>query len=103
MVMQKRIEEKVRQAFAPTLCELVNESHRHATGPGAESHFKLTLVSPAFAGKPLVARHRAVYEVLNTELQGGVHALTLQLFTPEEWQKNGQVHPSPNCQGGSKH
>lgn len=101
--MQKRIEDKVRAKFIPELCELVNESHRHASGPAAETHFKLTLVSQAFVGQRLVQRHRAVYDVLASELQEGVHALTLQLYTPEEWQAHGKIQPSPNCQGGSKH
>lgn len=101
--MQERIESKVTQAFRPALCQLVNESHRHASGPTAETHFKLTLVSDTFTGQSRVQRHRAIYDLLSAEMSEGVHALTLQLFTPQEWQANGQILPSPNCAGGSKH
>jgi BolA family transcriptional regulator, general stress-responsive regulator len=44
--------------------ELVDESHMHSVPEGAESHFKLLVVSERFAGKNLVARHRAVNAVL---------------------------------------
>ena len=102
--MQERIESKVITALTPAHLELVNESHNHASGPRAETHFKLTLVSTQFAGQGLVQRHRRVYEVLATELKEGVHALTLQLFTPDEWTARGGVVPqSPPCLGGSRH
>jgi BolA protein len=101
MSLQASIENKVRAAFAPGYLELVNESHQHATRPGAESHFKLVLVSAAFSGQSPVQRHRSVYQVLAEELAAGVHALTLQLFTPAEWEKRGQAQESPPCLGGS--
>ena len=84
--------EKVNEAFAPVdHVELKNQSHLHAghmgnpTGaPDAETHFKLRLVSEAFAGKKLIQRHRMVNEVLKHELDTTVHALTLELKTPSE-------------------
>ena len=42
------------------------------------------IVSDAFAGKPLVARHRLVYGALAEELQAGLHALQLSTKTPAE-------------------
>ena len=70
---------------------------------GKESHFKLTIVSEAFTGKRLVARHQLIYELV-TELltaQGGsVHALAIHAYTPQEWQ--GQSPDSPLCAGQNK-
>ena len=62
------------QALQAQHIELVNESMNHAGYfDGKESHFKLTIVSDAFEGKRLVARHQLVYALANSLLtsQGG--------------------------------
>ncbi|WP_419811086.1 BolA family protein [Bacterioplanoides sp.] len=84
----------------PVQLDIANESHMHA-GPATDSHFKLTLVSDAFAGKRPVARHQLIYGILSEELAGPVHALALHLYTPEEWQV-ANVPVSPDCRGGSQ-
>ncbi len=99
MSMQQQIEAKLPQAFAPDHLEVRNESHMHRTEPGAESHFKVVLVSGSFAGQRLLARHRAVNEVLAAELAGPVHALALHTYTPEEWQQQGIAPRTPSCVG----
>lgn len=82
----------------------MNESHMHNVPPGSETHFKVILVSDAFEGKPLLGRHRAVNTLLDAELKGGVHALSIVAKTPKEWAASaGSVPPSPACRGGSKH
>ena len=68
-----------------------------------KSHFKVTIVSDAFAGRRLVERHRAVNDTLAGELSGPVHALSLHALTPDEWfARGGAVPESPPCLGGSK-
>ncbi|ORZ01674.1 bola protein [Syncephalastrum racemosum] len=52
-----------------------------------ETHFRITIVSDAFADKTLMQRHRSVYKLLNKELQEGVHALTLRTKTTAEIEK----------------
>jgi BolA protein len=83
-----RIETALRARFAPTEIAVVDDSFRHAghrgAAPGGETHFNILLVSAAFAGLNRVARARAVHDVLNLELQGGLHALSLVLRTPDE-------------------
>ena len=94
---------KLDAAFAPTHLEVINESHQHSVPPGSETHFKVVLASVAFAGKRLVARHRQVYAAVAEELKGGVHALALHTYTPEEWaERSSGAPPSPACLGGSK-
>jgi BolA-like protein 1 len=44
----------------------------------------LKVVSDAFAGKPLVQRHRQVYGLLSDEFAAGLHALALDTKTPAE-------------------
>lgn len=52
---------------------------------GTKDHYQARVVAEQFAGKPLVARHRLVYGALSEEMKGPIHALTLDVFTPEEW------------------
>jgi stress-induced morphogen len=51
---------------------------------GTADHWKATVVSAAFAGKSLIQRHRLVMVALAEELKGPIHALTLDVKTPEE-------------------
>ena len=68
-------------ALAPVRIELVDESAQHAghagATPGGNTHWKLTIVSAAFAGKPMVARHRMVYEALGELMHRPIHALAI--------------------------
>ncbi|HHB13416.1 MAG TPA: BolA/IbaG family iron-sulfur metabolism protein [Chromatiales bacterium] len=103
MTIEQTIERKLREALAPLHLEVVNESAMHNVPPGSESHFKVTVVTQAFAGQSLVARHRAVHSALTEELAGPVHALSIHAYTPEEWASRGQQVPaSPRCRGGGK-
>ncbi|RYD15234.1 MAG: BolA/IbaG family iron-sulfur metabolism protein [Lysobacteraceae bacterium] len=47
-------------------------------------HFEALVVSPAFAGKLPLARHRMVYATLGELMGGEIHALSLRTLTPEE-------------------
>ena len=51
---------------------------------GTADHWKATIVSAAFAGKSLLARHRLVMAALADEMKGPIHALTLDVKTPDE-------------------
>lgn len=83
----ERITEKLTQAFAPAELSVADESHLHAGHAGArpegETHFRVTVVSQAFAGKTPVQRHRMINEVLADELAGPVHALAIKAAAPE--------------------
>lgn len=103
MTMQQDIEGLLRGAFAVSHLEVINESHMHSVPPGSETHFKVVIASPAFAGLSLVKRHQAVYAQLRGPLGGGVHALALHTYTDEEWRARGAAPDSPECRGGSKH
>ncbi len=97
------IESRITEALGPVVLEVVDESHRHSSGKGAESHFNVTVVSASFDGQNRVARHRAIHGLLSDQLDGGLHALTLTLLSPSEFEvRSGQRIESPNCMGGSK-
>ena len=101
MTMQHTLEEKLARQFDPDHLEVVNESGGHNVPAGSETHFKVVLVAAAFAGKPLLARHRMVNETLHEELAGPVHALAIHTYTEEEWRRRfGETPMSPPCLGG---
>lgn len=103
MRIQQSIEQKLGERFEGGHLTVENESHMHSVPPNSETHFKVTLISDRFAGQSKVRRHQAIYQALSEEMQGGVHALALHLYTPEEWeQAGGRVPASPNCMGGSR-
>jgi BolA protein len=84
----ERIESALRTQFAPVAFELSDDSARHAGHAGArpegETHYRLRMVSDAFAGLGRVARQRLVYHALGEEFDTGLHALSLDLKTPQE-------------------
>jgi BolA family transcriptional regulator, general stress-responsive regulator len=100
--VQLEIERKLREKLAPVVLEVVNESSMHSVPKGSETHFKVTVVSLAFEGIPLVERHRLIYAALGEEMKRGLHALSITSRTPAEWERNGAVPASPPCLGGSK-
>ena len=102
MKLQQRIEQKLSANLAPALLEVINESSMHSVPVGSETHFKVVIVSDAFAGKALVERHRLVYGALSDEMRDGIHALAITSRTPDEWEKTSVVAKSPPCLGGSK-
>ena len=74
-------------ALAPAVIDIEDESHRHAGHEGARDgrgHFRVRIVSAAFAGRSALARHRAVYAALGELMQTDIHALAIDARTPEE-------------------
>ena len=51
---------------------------------GTNDHFEVEVVSEAFQGKTLVARHRIVYGALNSFVGAEIHALSMKTLTPTE-------------------
>ena len=85
---KERIEEKLARDLAVAHLEVVDESHLHAGHAGAQSgggHFRATIVSARFDGLSRLEAQRLVYSVLSEEMSGEIHALSIQTFTPEQW------------------
>lgn len=83
--------EKIRWQLAETLpataVELIDDSHRHAGHAGARDgrgHFRLRIVSDAFAGLRPLQRHQLVYRSLGELMRTDIHALSITALTPEE-------------------
>ncbi len=60
----------------------------HCALEGDGRHWYATIVSSAFEGKRLIARHQQVYATLGARMQTDeVHALSMKTYTPAEWAK----------------
>ncbi|ACE99061.1 BolA family protein [Rhodopseudomonas palustris] len=88
MGTQDTITQKLREAFTPESLAVIDESNLHEGHAGhsgrSETHFRVNIVSAAFAGKSRVDRHRMVNDLLAPELKGGVHALAIKAKAPGE-------------------
>ena len=51
-----------------------------------DTHFEAVIVAPDFAGKRMLQRHQLIYATLGQRMGREIHALSIQAFTPEEWQ-----------------
>jgi acid stress-induced BolA-like protein IbaG/YrbA len=47
-------------------------------------HFAARVVSAEFAGKRAIARHQLVYQTLGELMGREIHAMSLEVLTPEE-------------------
>lgn len=101
MSRSQRMHHALINALTPDLLTITDESFRHHVPKDAETHFKIVLVSLKFNGLTRVARHRLVNSYLSDEFSTGLHALSLHLYTPQEWQqKTHDIAPSPACLDG---
>jgi acid stress-induced BolA-like protein IbaG/YrbA len=48
-------------------------------------HFEAVVVAAAVTGKRAVQRHQLVYKTLGAAMGNEIHALALQVFTPDEF------------------
>ena len=80
--------ERLTLALDPTRLDLEDQSDTHighaGHDPRGESHFALTIESPAFAGLNRVERQRKVYAALGDLMRERVHALTIRATAPGE-------------------
>lgn len=83
MTVKENIELKVNKLINPEILEVIDESHKHAGHVGAkpegETHFHINMTASALNDKNRVERQRMIYKVLEDELNGPVHALSLTL------------------------
>lgn len=57
----------------------------HVDGDG--SHFVARVVSDSFTGVSMIKQHKMVYATLGDSMEGAIHALSIQTYTREAWEK----------------
>ena len=80
------IKSKLTEAFTPSELNIIDDSHQHAGHASAKGggHYRVRLVSAAFAGKTTIQRHRMVYAALGNLMDSEIHAVSIQAFTPDD-------------------
>lgn len=73
---------RLKEAFNPSLLEVVDDSDSHIGHAGhdgqGESHFNVMIRAEAFAGMSRVQQHRAVHKALG-DIVPRIHALALDI------------------------
>ena len=88
--MSDRIEmirTRLNEALEPTEIDILDQSAAHAGHEGAKAgggHYVVTIVSAAFAGLPLLKRHRLVYAAMGDAMKDEIHALSIRAYAPDE-------------------
>lgn len=81
------LDQRLRDILHPSALEVLDESGQHhghagANGSGFGTHFRVRITSHLFTGKPVVMRHRLVYDALHDFMAGGLHALAIEAKVP---------------------
>ena len=80
--------DRLNSALSPTSIALIDDSEEHrghgGYNPAGESHFTLSIESPAFVGKSRVQRQRLIYAALGDLMEARVHALSIRATAPGE-------------------
>lgn len=83
---KSRILEILTKAFDPEICEIVDDSSKHAGHAGArpegETHYSVHIVAEKFRGLSRVQSQRLVLTALQPEFDTGLHALSLKASAP---------------------
>jgi BolA protein len=82
------LERKIEAAIAPSSLTIIDQSHLHSGHAGdrpfGQSHYHAIVTATAFQGKNRVARQRMVFAALGSLVGQEVHALSMDLRTPDE-------------------
>jgi BolA family transcriptional regulator, general stress-responsive regulator len=93
-----RLHDLLQQSLAPADLRIRDDSAAHAGHAGARdgAHFAVTIVAEGFAGRPMIERHRMVYEAAAPLLAKGIHALQISALTPAEVAARSTRQTSPD-------
>lgn len=74
----EQIKKRIEQGLETTHVEVIDL--------GGGDHIRAIVVSPRFAGLPLIRQHKLVLDLFKQEIQSNeVHALTVKTLTPEQF------------------
>lgn len=79
------IRSRLDRTFTPAELEVIDEGHLHIGHAGeGNGHFRVRVVSTAFADLTPIERHRLVYAALGDLIGHGIHALAIEARSPRE-------------------
>jgi BolA protein len=83
----KEINDRLTESFQPDTLGVEDESHLHEGHVGARDgrgHFRVLIISEAFADKSPLERHRMVYRALGDLMRTDIHAVSIDAWSPDE-------------------
>ena len=83
----QEIKKRLTETFEPETLGVEDESHLHEGHAGARDgrgHFRVLIISQAFADRSLLDRHRMVYKALGDLMRTDIHALAIDAWSPHE-------------------
>ena len=88
MNVGERIHQLLMERLESSHVVVDDESAQHVghREGGSGGHYRVTVVSPHFAGLSRLEQHRMVYDALGDTFVKDVHALALTTLTPEQHQ-----------------
>ncbi len=81
----EKLRVRLLAALNPEEVDIEDESHLHAGHAGAregKSHFRVRIVSAAFAGLSPIKRHKLVYAAVGDLMDTDIHALSIDARPP---------------------
>lgn len=103
MSRKERIEQQLIAQFSPSYLAVEDESHQHHVPENAQTHYKIVMTASQFTSLSRINRHKLINVLLKNEFENGMHALSMHLYSPEEWQTQADsVLKSPSCRDGYK-
>lgn len=83
-MLAHEIKERIEQEIPGSVC-FINEFS------GGTDHYNVTVVSDAFEGMALLARHRMVMELFKEEIHSEeIHAFSIKALTKKQWESQRQ-------------
>ena len=82
-----RMRQLLNAALSPESLEIRDDSTLHAGHAGARDgagHYAVKIVALAFAGQPMIKRHRLIYESVADMMPREIHALSIDARAPGE-------------------
>jgi BolA protein len=83
----QHMRELIEAALSPQSLEIRDDSALHAGHAGARDgagHYAVRVVASAFAGQPMVTRHRLIYQSVASMMPREIHALSIDARAPGE-------------------
>ena len=84
---KKEITRLLTKAFTPEILGVEDESYLHEGHAGAKDgrgHFRVLIIAEIFEGKTMIERHRLIYRVLDDMMRLDIHALAIDVWSPDE-------------------
>ena len=84
---RKEIIRLLADAFAPETLGVEDESYLHEGHEGAKDgrgHFRVLIIAEIFEGKTMIERHRMIYRALDDMMRLDIHALAIDVWSPDE-------------------